>query len=155
MNHDRGTLALATAVLITAVAFGPLVPAVDLAGDSRDAEPLFSGFSGGEVDVEHRLSFRVVSAPTGASTVDGVTTAPPAIVTVAAGNAPVTLRYQLRVDDRSAERTAIVPAGEARTVTRELSVGATADRATLRVTAETPDSTYLVHEADLEVTAGE
>jgi hypothetical protein len=97
MTHDRGTVALTVAVLCTAVVFGPLVPAVD-----------------------HRLSDRVVTAPQTATLADGVFATPP--IVVAAGETPVTLRYQLQVDDRSTERTVVVPAGEARTITRTLAL---------------------------------
>jgi len=134
---------------------------VELPRNDGDAEPLMGGFGEAAVDVDHRLSFRVLAAPTNATTADGHTASGPVTVAVAAGETPVTLRYQFRVDDRSTERTAVVPAGEARTITRELSIRATANAhantstATLRVTAETPGSQYVVHEGDLEVRAGE
>lgn len=152
MNHDRGTVALATAVLVTAIVLGPLVPAVDLPRDARDGEPLYGGFADeAGVGVDHRLSYRVVAAPTNATLADGVLTTPPATVAVAAGDAPVTLRYQLRVGDRSTERTVAVPAGEARTISRALELETeNASDATLRVVAVTDDSIYTVHEGPLE-----
>jgi hypothetical protein len=154
MTHDRGTVALTMAVLLTAVVFGPLVPAVDLPRDARDGEPLYGGFADeAGVGVDHRLSYRVVAAPQTATLADGVLTTPPTTVAVAAGDAPVTLRYQLQVDDRSTERTVVVPAGEARTITRTLELETDAPtNTTLRVVAITADATYTVHEEQLNLT---
>lgn len=128
MTHDRGTVALTMVVLLAAVVFGPLVPAVD-----------------------HRLSDWVVAAPQTATLADGVFTTPP--IAVAAGEPPVTLRYQLQVDDRSTERIVVVPAGEARTITRTLALGTDAPpNTTLQVVAVTDDATYTVCEEQLTLT---
>jgi hypothetical protein len=157
MTFDHGPAALAVAVALTAVVFGPLVPVVEMPGTGRGEQPVFDGFGGHALGVDHRLSFETESMPTVATFTDGaVTTAPPTVV-VATGDTSVTLRYQLRVDGRSTDATAVVPAGEARSVTRtlELSVKQRPDRVRLRVTVETNGEEYLVEERSLRVTDDE
>jgi hypothetical protein len=154
---DRATVALATAASATAVAFAPTVPAVELPADSRADDPAFDGSGGnGALDATRRLSHRVVTAAGNAPLADGVVPAAPTTAAVAAGDAPVALRYQLRAGDRSTNRTVVVPAGEARTVAEppEFAAGDPPSTVTLRVTATTADGTVTGSSETLGVTAG-
>lgn len=154
MSSDRATTALAAAVLLTAVVYGPLVPAVELARDSQADQPVFDAFDENEgLGATHQLSYRVVEAPTTATVAGGQLSVPPATVALAAGDEPVTLRYQLRVGDRSIDRTAVVPAGEARTVSLPLAATVEAPPASveLRIVALTGENRYEAHNATLAV----
>jgi hypothetical protein len=154
MSLDRATTALAAAALLTAVAYGPLVPAVGLPADPRADQPVFEGFAENQgVGTTHQLSYRVVETPTTATVTDGTLSVPATTVAVEAGETPVTLRYQLRVGDRSVERTAVVPAGEARTVALSptVAVEGAPSEARLRVVAATEDSSYRLHNGTVVV----
>jgi hypothetical protein len=154
MSLDRGTTALAAAVLLTALAYGPLVPAVELPLDSQADDPVIEGFGGNrEVGTTHQLSYRVVEEPTTVTVADGQLAVPPATVALAAGDEPVTLRYQLRVGDRSIRRTAVVPAGEARTVSLPLAAAVEEPPVSveLRIVALTNENRYEVYNATLGV----
>lgn len=157
MTTDRApTLALAAAVVVTAVVFGPAVPAVDLPRDGAAAEPVFDGFAEtGELGVSERFSYSVGATPATASVANGVVSTGPATVTVAAGDDPVALRYRLVVGDRSANRTVVVPAGETRTVTESLTLdaGQRPDSATLRIAAVVDGTDYSLHTDRIEVAA--
>lgn len=161
MNVDRGTLALAVFVCAAALAFGPLVPAVDLPNDDRAGDPLYGGFAAdADVGVHHQLSFQVRELPSTATVSRGKemdsVSVPGATVTVAAGESPVTLRYRLRNGERSWQTTAAVPAGAASNVTRSLNAtgpsGSFDGNLTLLVTAATDSNSYVVARTDLEVT---
>ena len=149
---------LAAVVLVTALLFGPLIPAGELPPNAEAENPVFNGFSGSRgLGVSHQLSFQVLTAPTIASYADDAVTTTPMTVRVAAGDKPVTLRYQLVVDDRSTNQTVTVPAGEVHTASQSLSL-ATAEHpanATLRVFASTSEHTYTVHTDTLEVNPSE
>jgi hypothetical protein len=161
MTTDRTpTVALAVAVILTAVAFGPAVSAVDLPRDSRAEEPVFKGFvETNDLGISERFSYALDETPRTATAADGTVSAGPAAVTVAAGADPVALRYRLQVGDRSTNRTVVVPAGETRTVAESPAVETPATdvsgttRATLRVTAAVDGRTYTVHNDTLGVTA--
>lgn len=162
MTTDRTpTVALAVAVVLTAVAFGPAVAAVDLPRDSRADEPVFEGFAEtNDLGISERFSYALDETPGTATAADGTVSTGPAAVTVAAGADPVALRHRLQVGDRSTNRTVVVPAGETRTVAESLAVETPATdvsgttRATLRVTAAVDGRTYTVHNDTLGVTAG-
>lgn len=146
MSLNRGTTALAAAALLKAVVYGPFVSAAGLPSDPRAEEPVFKGSPKNQgAETTHWLSYRVVKTP--ATVVDGTLPAPATTVVVNAGVTPVTLRYQLRVGDRSTKRTAVGPAGEARTVTLSptLTTNSVPAEARLRVVAVTGDSSYQLH----------
>jgi len=157
MSLDRGPTALVAAALLTAVVYGPLVPAVGLPADPRADQPVFEGFAENQgVGTTHQLSYRVVETPTIATVADGTLSVPATTVAVEAGETPVTLRYQLRVGDRSVERTAVVPAGEARTVrlSPTLSVDSAPAEARLRVVAVTEEASYRLHDGTVVIEDG-
>jgi hypothetical protein len=154
MSLDRATTALAAAALLTAVVYGPLVPAVELSRDPQAGQPVFDGFGENEgLGTTHQLSYRVVEQPTTAAVADGQLSVPPATVALAAGETPVTLRYQLRVGDRSVDRIAVVPAGEARTVSVPLAatVEEPPSSVELRIAALTDEDRYELYNATLAV----
>lgn len=162
MTTDRTpTVALAAAVVLTAVAFGPAVSAVDLPRDSRAEEPVFDGFAEtSDLGVSERFSYAVDETPGAATAANGTVSTGPTAVTVAAGTDPVALRYQLQVGNRSTNRTVVVPAGETRTVAEPLTVDAlgtdapgSTPTATLRVTAAVDGRTYTLHNGTFEVTS--
>ena len=162
MTIDRApTVALAAAVVLTAVAFGPAVSAVDLPRDSRAEEPVFDGFAEtSDLGVSERFSYAVDETPDTATATDGTISTEPVAVTVAAGTDPVALRYRLQVGNRSSNRTVVVPAGETRTVAKPLTVDAlgtdapgSTPTATLRVTAAVDGQTYTLHNGELSVTS--
>lgn len=154
MGLDRTTPALAAAVLLVAVVYGPLFPAVELPRDPQTDEPVFEGFGlEHDVGVSHQLSYRVVSTPADATFDSGVVSTGPTTVRVAAGDDPVTVRYHLQAGNRTTVESAVVPAGEARTTAEPLTLAA-ADRpanVTVRVTATTGGETREIYTDTLEL----
>ena len=136
------------AALLTAVVYGPVVSAVGLPADPRADEPVFDLYGEDQgVETNHRLSYQVTETPATATVTNGTLTVPATTVAVDAGVTAVTLRYQFRVGNRSVERTDVVPAGEARTVTFSptLSVDSARDEARLHVVAVTEENSYQLH----------
>ncbi len=155
MGFDRTTPAFAAAVLLVAVVYGPLFPAVELPRDPQTDEPVIEGFGvENDLGVSHQLSYRVVGTPADATFDSGVVSAGPTTVRVAAGDDPVTVRYHLRTGNRTTVESVVVPAGEARTTAEPL-ILAVADRpasVTVRVTATTGGEPREVYTDTLELT---